>query len=98
MMTWLGRGLLLGLVTLLTACNGAGGYVAYRSHYGPGPWGPYWDRYDDRRIIVVPPDRGGDLEAVPPIHYPEDSLEAIPPVHYPDIDMGMPDIDIGSFD
>ena len=75
------------LFLFVWACSGAKerSHVYYRSIRGPYyGWGHH--AYYRDRVLVVPPDGGGgeDLEAVP---LPEE-----PP------DMGMPDIDIESFD
>ena len=72
-------------IIILMGCSGAKerDHVYYRSVRGPSPWWGHRPYYRDR-VVVVPPDGGGDLEAV---QLPED-----PP------DMGMPDVDMEPFD
>lgn len=89
------------LCLMLSACGGGGyggGRTYYRGHYGYGAWHGY-PRYIDRRPIVVPPpDPGFDRpEAVqlpePPVDMP--GPEAMPMEPMMNMDMGMPEMDIG---
>ena len=85
------------VLAILSACGGGGGGRAYyNGYYGHGAWGGY-PGYVDRRPIVVPPDGGGDLEAVQLPEHPIDmgGPEAMPMEPMMEMDMGMPDIDLG---
>ena len=76
---------LFSIMILSIGCSGAKerDHVYYRSIRGPSPWWGHRPYYRDH-INVVPPDGGGDLEAV--------LLPEGPP------DMGMPDVDMEPFD
>ena len=90
--------LLAGFISIILSACGGGGRAYYQGHYGYNGWYGY-PRYIDRRPIVVPPPGGGgDLEAVPLPEPPPDMPEAMPmdmPEPMMDMDMGMPEVDIG---
>ena len=93
------------VISFLSACGGGGyggGRAYFRSDYGYGAWRGYPEYIGRPPIDMPPPDPGFDRpEAVhlpepgPPIDMP--MPEAMPMEPMMDMDMGMPEIDIGGF-